>query len=150
MDKPEKPLMEFSVVETPNGLMFCFKNKDGMGNTYTLMASDLIPLSDFDFISLHITSTNGEVREYHAIGNHYDQTVIFTPKEHDWFAKGAVPQLRADMFASGDVILVSVPDRYVPQRGFAEKLWLLMTTWRGAGTHIINWQCVRNQLIEMK
>jgi hypothetical protein len=139
-------LMEMSIIETSVGNMFCFVSKF---NQAVHMADELSPDSHFDFISLAITSTDGSQREYHTVGNSYDQWVIFTPKEHEWFTEGTVQSLKASMFTPGDLITVTISDRLEPKPGFAEKLWLLMTCWVGSGS-VINWKEVTGELIIRK
>ncbi len=151
MDSNEKPLMQFSVVHTAEGVMFCFKSSDerlGEDYAYTLMANELTLESSFDFVRFHIASVDGSSRTYRTVSNAYDQSAEFSPTGN-WHAEGAVPSLRATMFTPGDTITLSISPWFEPKPGFAEKLWLIMTNWRGVNV-LIHWKHAKSELVALK
>ncbi len=143
-----KTSLVFAVVETAVGQMFCYRSADASGAQYTLMADELCLDAGFDFIRFDITSTTGAKRTFYTVSNAYDPSIMFSPR-YSWFTEGKVPSLRADMFEAGDQFTVSIMYWFTPKPGFAEKLWLLMTGWRGT-RDLINWPATKSELVALK
>ncbi len=140
MSNKYESLMEIEVIASGLGQLFAFSLNgfEGIKASAHLASIDESGLCQFTVYD----AAGQEKGRYFIVGNHYDNDTLFSPKEHNWFAEGATPTLKAVDFVEGDVIKVDFkrPDYLAPHQMAQIKMavWVLLTHQAGSAGYLDN------------